>query len=321
MTFVLGDDRIDALVSTSPKDSTHLVGLAAPRSRLAWIADFRDGWTFESTRPPLPTRAQRALDARLEASVVRNADAVVAFSRTLVADFERRLARRAFYVPNGYDPEPDQAPDADEPVLAPSRGKIRLVYTGTLTGAAGAPTDRSPLPLLEALDVLSQQDRGLAERLELIIAGRRNERDEAILRRFAHVGAIEHVGYLARPTALALQRSADVLVAVSGTTPSSIPLKLFEYLGARRPILHLGHPGEAARLLDDTGVGVTVSLDDREAIVAALRTIALAEFAESYAPRNLEQYSYPYVAQQMAEVIERAIARRRNQRRNAASSS
>lgn len=313
MRRLIRNGRVDALVTTSPKDSTHLIGLALPRSGPAWVADFRDGWVFESTRPPLPTPLQRALDRRLEARVARRADALVAFSDVLVADFESRLGRQAFYVPNGWDPDLDQdvAATPDELPLEPvDRDAIRLVYTGTLTGAEGAPTDRTPVPLLEALETLAREERELARRIEFIIIGRRSERDEAMLARFAWLGSIRHLGYVSRATSLGIQRTADVLVLVSSNTPSSIPHKLFEYLGARRPILHIGRAGAAQRILEETNAGVTVSPDDPAALVASLRQIARSKFGHSLSLGDIGRYSYPAVAEEMADVIERALAAR-----------
>ncbi len=69
--------RIECVITTSPPDSTHLVGLALGRERPAWIADFRDGWMFESLREAFPTRPQRRLDAWLEAQVIAKADQVI----------------------------------------------------------------------------------------------------------------------------------------------------------------------------------------------------------------------------------------------------
>lgn len=301
--------RVDAFISTSPKDSTHLVGLAFSRTDAAWVVDFRDGWVFESTRPPFPTAVQRALDRKLERLVIRKADAVVAFSDVLVADFARRFGREVDYVPNGWDPDLG----VDEPLAAPARNRsVRLVYTGTLTGAEGAPTDRTPLPLLEGLEQLAREDPVLAGGVQLLVLGRLTERDERLLSRFAHLGVVEHLGYVPRGRALAIQRSADALVLVSSPTPSSIPLKLFEYLGAERPILHVGRPGAAERVLAETGAGVTVSPDDREAIVEQLRRIAQMRFADAVGPRDISPYTYPTVAERMAEVIERAIRRKRS---------
>src|SRR5262249_37085995 len=39
MRRLVRDERIDVLISTSPKDSTHLIGLARPRPGIPWVAD------------------------------------------------------------------------------------------------------------------------------------------------------------------------------------------------------------------------------------------------------------------------------------------
>src|SRR4051794_22749385 len=51
----LHERRADCVITSSPNESTHLVGLAL-RRRLghAWIADLRDGWTFERFLPEFP---------------------------------------------------------------------------------------------------------------------------------------------------------------------------------------------------------------------------------------------------------------------------
>jgi glycosyltransferase involved in cell wall biosynthesis len=310
MRHLVHDRGFDALISTSPKDSTHLIGLARPGS-LPWIADFRDGWVFESVRPPLPTRIQRAIDRRLESWVVRRADGVVAFSDVLADDFERRLGRHSHCIPSGFDPELVGGDAASKPLLDDTDpGRVRLVYTGTLTGDEGAPTDRSPAPLFEALEYLVCEEAELARRLQVVIIGRRTGRDDAILARFDHLGLIRHLGYVPRDQALAIQRAADVLVGVSSRTPSSVPLKLFEYLGAGRPILLLGYEGAATRIIDETRAGAIVSPDDRRAIVEQLRRIATGQFEREFAPRDVERYAYPGPAERMAELIEEVIAAR-----------
>ena len=46
-------ERFDCVITTSPPASAHLIGLALRPHGLAWIADFRDGWTFETQRSGL----------------------------------------------------------------------------------------------------------------------------------------------------------------------------------------------------------------------------------------------------------------------------
>ena len=91
---------------------------------------------------------------------------------------------------------------------------------------------------------------------------------------------------------------------------SIVPGKLFEYLAAGRPIIVLGDRNEAARIVLETNTGVAVPPDDPVAIADAVRRAASGELARAYAPRGLEQYTYPAPAEKMAEVVEEAIARR-----------
>ena len=55
LPFALGPaialrDEVDAVLTTSGPESTHLVGLAMRRRGVPWVADLRDGWRFEPYR-------------------------------------------------------------------------------------------------------------------------------------------------------------------------------------------------------------------------------------------------------------------------------
>ena len=51
------------MITTGPPQSAHLVGQALRRRGVAWIADLRDGWTFDPPRPPWPNAVLAGLDA------------------------------------------------------------------------------------------------------------------------------------------------------------------------------------------------------------------------------------------------------------------
>jgi glycosyltransferase involved in cell wall biosynthesis len=299
---LLRSRRYDAVVTTTPYESAHLVGLACSRSA-AWVADFRDGWVFDSHREPFVTGAQRALDRSLERRVARTADAVTAATRPIAEDFRDRLGVDAVHVPNGWDPAWDaEVQRAEPPALEGDR--LNLVYTGTLSGGWG----RSPRALLRALRVLSDEPE-VAGRLRLVIAGRQTESDERDLRELASP-LVRHVGVLSRPAARALQRRADGLVLITSRNRSEATGKLFEYLGAGRPVLALAEGNEAERIVRETAAGITVAPDDEHAIAATLREVAAGSLQRAYAPRGLEEYIYPGPALKVEQVIERAIAQR-----------
>jgi glycosyltransferase involved in cell wall biosynthesis len=312
MRRIVRERRIDAVITSSPKDSTHLAGLSLRMSRAAWLAEFRDGWMYESTRKRFPTGAQRALDGWLESLVVRRADATVSVTDALTDYFRRRYRVDAACVTNGWDPEladegsHENSPSSDVPRERP----VRLAYTGSLGTGSGRYASAG---LFEALRRLAHESPEVASRLEVLMAGRRTTRDVELLASLDCGGVIRHIGDIPRADAIRLQRSADALLLIGSDTTVATG-KLFEYLGADRPILHVGRAGAAARILDETGRGITVEHDDVPAILGQLDQVANGTFGECLADHGIQRYSYPGLAEAMSETIETAIARRRERR-------
>jgi glycosyltransferase involved in cell wall biosynthesis len=302
---ILANDDVDCLVTSGPPDSNHLLGLALGARRPAWVADFRDGWCFEPLREPFPTAPQRALDRWLERRVARRADVVVGATRPIADDLERRLGARAVHVSNGWDPE---VALAAPPPSTGSAEVVTFVYTGTLSGIRGS----DPEPLFRALKKV--RDEPGAPPVRLLHAGVTTEHERRLIHRSDVADSVEHVGLLDRAEAVALQRTADALVLLTSRNTSEATGKLFEYLGAGRPIVALAKNNEAERIVRETNTGVAVPPDDVDAIADALRRVISGELTAAYSPRNLERFTYPGPAKAMEEVIERAIWQRSSSR-------
>jgi glycosyltransferase involved in cell wall biosynthesis len=295
--------RVDCVITTSPPESAHRIGRVLGRQGFPWVADVRDAWTFEPLRPRFPTAAQRRLDARLERRWLGAADVVTCVSRPAAEDLRERGIADPLLVPNGW--EPDLAGPADEAV-PPSldSGRVSLVYTGRF-GSHG----RDPAPLVAALGRLAAESPEAAARVELVVAGPLTERERALLDADVSPARIVVLGSLERPRALALQRAADALLVLASPTRSQLAnLKLFEYLAADRPILAIAGGTEAGRIVEEAG-GVLARADDETSIVTALRRLAAQELAPPR-PESRERYSYPALAERMAEAVELAIERR-----------
>jgi glycosyltransferase involved in cell wall biosynthesis len=296
----------DCMITTSAYEATHLVGLGVGRRRPAWIADFRDGWTFHPWRPPFPTRAQRQLDVALETKVVRTADRTIVVERPVGDDFRSRLGVDAGYVPNGWDPDLEaQATAAEPPEI--TLGPLTIVHTGKLSGDWG----RNPGPLFDALSRMHKQDPALADRLRLVLAGRLDRDEQALIDRAVLDGIVQHVGMLSREQSMALQRRADILLLLtSPTLVWELPGKVFEYFGARRPILTLAGDNEAARIISETGTGWVVAADDVDAIIAKLSELLDGARAPEVDEARLAPYVYPAPTEALELEIERAIESR-----------
>lgn len=294
----------DCVITTSPPESAHAVGIALQRRGVPWVADIRDAWTFESLRPEYPTAAQRRLDRWLERRWLTAADQVVCVSSPAAEDLRRRGIAEPMLIPNGWDPEPDASADASSPTGLLDPDRVSLVYTGRFGGYG-----RDPRPLVEAIRRLARDHAAAAAKLELVIAGPLTHAESELFAADVSPARIVHAGSIERQRALALQREAAALLLVAQPTRSQLlNIKLFEYLASGRPILALAGDTEAGRIVEQLG-GETVRADDPAAIAASLRLLIAGDL-EPPRPDAVAAYTYPRPAEQMAAAVERAIAGR-----------
>ena len=299
--------RFDAVITTSPPESAHLVGRALARRGVTWVADVRDAWTFEPLRPPFPTGLQRRLDRWLERRWLGSADAVVCVSEPAAEDLRRRAIAEPVLIPNGWDPELAPTEGAHVPAEAPfDPERVSLLYTGRF-GSYG----RDPAPLVEALALLARDEPDAAARLELVIAGPLTEAEAELFARDVAPARVVLAGSMPRDRAVALQRAADALLLVAQPARSQLlNIKLFEYLASGRPILALAAGTDAGRVVAEIG-GEVVPADDRAAIAAALARL-VRDGITAPDPAAVRPYTYPAPAERMAAAIEAAVSPRRS---------
>ena len=273
------EESFDCVLTSSPPESTHFVGRALHRRGVPWIAELRDGWTFEPSGRAWPSRVQRALDRRLERSTLSRANLVVGVTEPIVDDLRRRLGLRAELVTNGFDPEEDA--DASEAADLLHEGRHTVVHTGRM-----AVSGSTPRPLLEALARVG------SDRLDVILAGPLTEDERELVARAEREGLVRWVGTLDRRRTLALQRAADTLLVVTeGPTRRSVATgKLFEYLGAGRPVLVLGEGTAAADIVRSAAAGIVTSATDPDAIASSLESLVAGDPLPPRDPAAVERY-------------------------------
>lgn len=261
LTRYLKDNPVDAIVTTGPPHSMHLIGMKLhARTGIRWIADFRDPWTemhYFKHMGLLPWNAAR--HRRVEQKVLDEADAVIAVSAPVREDFQARTRTPVVLITNGYD-EDDFA--AVPPVLPAD--KFVLVHTGLFA------SDGNPLALWDVLARKCASDASFKAQLCIRLAGKTDPEILEALSARGLSGNVENLGYLPHQETVALQRSANVLLLPLRQEPEyakALPGKIFEYLAARRPVLGIGQEGgAAAAVLSDAGAGVMYDWSRREPV-------------------------------------------------------
>ena len=241
----------------------------------------------------------------MERRVLMAADRVLCASRTheqaILAEFGGTVASRLVFLPNGIEIE------GAEPVTRESaaHGRKRIVTTGTLVDVPAL------FAFLEALARRLAREPALAERIEVVLAG---PHDAALLHRVETLGlgrVVRFPGILPHAEARALQRAADTLLFVRNEGPgyaAMVPGKLYEYLDARRPLVAMVAPSEAADLAREAGAVVVAPHEGDRAVTAALADPAAGAGAPSPDPaaiaRLLAGRSRRELAQQLAHVLD-----------------
>jgi hypothetical protein len=293
---LLRGERFDAIFSSSPRPSVHLVAALLSRtSGLPWLADYRDPWTTYMFRA-YPTAAHRAAHARLEAWALGRAAAVTAVNKPIVDDLVARqpwLAGRAHVLPNGFD----FAEEAEHVTLGDG---FWIVHTGRLYGR-------------------EQQVRafltGLAAQpaaVKALFVGVDESRVRPDADRLGLGARVRVEPFVPHGRSLGYQRAAHALLLVNGRRPEAMSSKVFEYLQAGRPVFAISPAGSAARgLFTEVGGGTCVLPDDPmsvplSAFVAAVRD-GSAPVADQAA---LQRYELGRLTGELADILDGLVAGR-----------
>jgi glycosyltransferase involved in cell wall biosynthesis len=303
---LIDGQRIDALYSTFSPASNHMLGLILKkRTRLPWIADFRDLWT-DDYRYLESSPSRRRAHRRLERRILEAADVVVGVTKRqteILADRVPHLRHKFVTITNGFDAEdfPEQPDRCCEPT-----GGFVLAHVGRFDQW------RTSDPLLVGLRRFVESlgaDRG---RFEFRVVGHCARERRA---RVDEIGAATtFTGYLSHGEAIRAMRAADALLLSVPDGPhadSVIPAKLFEYLAAGRPILVVGpENGAAEELVRKHDAGLIAGLDEF-AVARALGELYGAWRSErahrGCDPRRLRPYSRFELTRKLAGLLDLLI--------------
>ncbi len=258
----LKDHHVDAIISTGPPHSMHMIADALHKSTgIPWIADFRDPWTNIDFYKDLRLTAWGdARHHKLEKRILKNASKVVAVTWRMGDEFRELSGRDDIAVIlNGFDDSDYKRNNAVE-----LDKEFSLVHVGSMN------KDRNPEVLWKSIhEAISSSDQ-LKEKIKIKLIGPVDFSVRESIEKFGLKPYTTFNEFVPHSEAVQIQQQAQLLMLLINDAPSSlsiIPGKLYEYLGAGRPILSIGPPvSDSAKVIDMAKGGVVHDYKDIEGI-------------------------------------------------------
>ena len=244
----ISNNRTDVIFSSFGPPSSHIVASKLSKlSKVPWVADYRDLWSWNHVQKR--NKIIQFFEEKYERHIVEDA----VYFTTVSQDLSDQLScfldvnDRVSVIHNGYDPEAYQ-------ILIPKKlNKFTISYTGNLY------PHQDPHPLLASIQKMKAETALDSNSFEVRFNGINLNNIEQLAKNYGVSDIVRCGGYVPHREAIQNQVDSDILLVFGWKQTHQKGIltgKLFEYLGAKRPILCIG-PGndEIEKILQETNAG------------------------------------------------------------------
>lgn len=294
----------DIIFSTSPPFTATLVACRLGRLMgVPVVNDYRDLLTDHPYYDSVGLR--RHVERFLENYALKQCAGLVTVTKTWADYLTQARGIPVECAMNGFDPADFKTGVQEN--YEPE--KITLLYAGYFYG-----DKRDPSVLFEALGALGDE----ASAFNVLFytpkgRGDFSEAQNALIKKYHLENIVQCHVYIPQKELLALQQKVDILLQLRWDDPSEngvIAGKLFEYIGAGKPILSLGSTtGEAADIVRDNGFGL-VSNDGDEVSRYLMEMLDKKRHNKPLAPENpnREKFTRAKQFEKIVTFLEKIIA-------------
>lgn len=303
---IVKEERIDAVVSSGPPWTTHAIGHAiAKRCGVPWVADYRDGWNWDSwSHSSVWPSWRKSLDQWLEKRWLRDVSLAICTSKRsnkmLLEMHDHVAPDRVVTITNGFDGliEPSSLSGSER------RPRI-LLHMGGLYGNRKIDSFCAAVKLLIDSGKLSSDSL----RVEFVgeVGGTIKEAAISTCPTLFNDGVLRFLPPVPWHEAQRRMADAQALLIFQGDHSNAIPAKFYEYLLTGKPILSVVQDGALKDICLETNCGVVVDPASEPAVMARAIEEVLNQTQRS--AEKIAQVAAPYhfknLTSQLAEALHR----------------
>ena len=262
---IIDKEKPDIIYSSSPREGVHLIAyLLKKRSKLPWVADFRDLWTlYEGRYKPL-TFIHNAINTYIEKTIYREwSDIVIANTlenKKIISQNFKVDSSKIRVITNGYDPD-------DAKINKREIKKNRHFKIGFIGGIEKPALCYDEFLRAYACTIKKNKN------IKLILWTQKSDRLIRLIKKYDSViENIEFKPYVPHQQCLIELNQVDsLLVLLKKNYPHVVPQKLYNYLGLKIPILGIvPEISRVAKIIKECKSGMVVAPDDVNSITNAM---------------------------------------------------
>ncbi|MBA4405739.1 glycosyl transferase family 1 [bacterium] len=250
------------------------------------FVDYRDLW-FGNHFAFYPTPYHLYKHRKLEYKALRSVEKIIAINRRIKENILLTYPFLSFndvlIIPHGFDPADFESTEGK----IESSNKMKLTYAGIFY------ENITPEFLLKAFKQLSIERPDIAANIELEFIGHLRKENKKLIIELGINEFVRDHGYLDHKETIKRLKGSDVLWMMIGNIRNADTIstsKLYEYIGARKPILGCVVEGTAKLTLKEYGASFITQPDDVQEIKDAIIKIH-----ELYLQKNLPVPDEEYV--------------------------
>jgi len=295
--------HIDLIFSSYGPSTSHLIASSLQnRTRLPWIAEFRDAWSFNAN--VLKIEPLRFSEMLWEKCVIKNAIKLVSVSEPIAHELEKIHSKKVSIITNGFD-------EVDYQDSIPQLPIFTITYTGSIY-----PKKQNPSSLFKAIAELKNEGILPSNGFEVRYFGRNVASLYSIVEKYNLAQIVKIHGFVSFKESIRRQKESTVLLLLTWNDLESkgvYTAKVFEYLGAYRPILAIGLKGDVIEeLLSRTSTGIFASTADE---IKSVLITWFSEFSKNgkivshFKPKStiIKQYTRERQAKRLADLFNEVV--------------
>jgi glycosyltransferase involved in cell wall biosynthesis len=264
---IISEKGVDLIYSTAPPYTDFMIAYELRKKfNIPVVLDYRDSW-YDCPNNFYLTPWHKSRHYKLEKKILEIVDRVVTINRRIkeliIERFPFVRDEMINVIPQGFDP----ADFSEHKVSSSKNKKMRITYAGSFLNYY------TPEHFFKALVSVFNSKPELRDKIEARFIGSFPEEYTKMIEEFGIGSSVNLTGYLEHTACIKSQLESDVLwMMINKTERSDLHStgKLYEYFGARKPIIACVPEGVARESLKNHNAVRICEPDDADAIAKSI---------------------------------------------------